>query len=188
MPWNAQHKENSRENILASAALLFTHHGFDAISIDDVMKHAGLTRGAFYAHFKSKSDMYDKAVRSGAQLAKERVMNAGITSATELAENYLKMGRPEQCNENDYCPLAFLVTDIQHQHDNVRNTYTRCLKGYQSVLSSLGLDEKSSIQASVLLVGGLAIAKAITDDHLRDAILNQCLKGVEALAKTSGAP
>ena len=47
MPWNAEHKTQSRERILSSAAQLFSHHGFDSVSIDDVMTHAGLTRGLF---------------------------------------------------------------------------------------------------------------------------------------------
>ena len=57
MPWTTEHKQKSREKILSSAARLFTKKGFDAVSIDDVMRLAGLTRGAFYAHFKSKSDV-----------------------------------------------------------------------------------------------------------------------------------
>ena len=65
MPWNAEHKTQSRDRILSSAAQLFSHQGFDAVSIDDVMAHAGLTRGAFYAHFKSKSDMYHQSMVAG---------------------------------------------------------------------------------------------------------------------------
>lgn len=66
MPWNANHKVESREKILQAAARLFTQNGYDAVSIDDVMREAGLTRGAFYAHFRSKSDIYNQAILTGA--------------------------------------------------------------------------------------------------------------------------
>ena len=56
MAWQDTHKAQSKDRILTSAAMLFTHHGFEKISIDQVMKNAELTRGAFYSHFKSKSD------------------------------------------------------------------------------------------------------------------------------------
>lgn len=52
MAWKQDHKENSKQRILQSAAKLFTHNCFKGILIDDVMQHAGLTRGAFYSHFK----------------------------------------------------------------------------------------------------------------------------------------
>jgi len=41
---------------------LFNRHGFNAVSIDDVMAEAGLTRGNFYCHFTSKSDLYAQSV------------------------------------------------------------------------------------------------------------------------------
>jgi TetR/AcrR family transcriptional repressor of nem operon len=47
----------NRERILVSAAQLFRTHGFDGINIAQIMKAAGLTHGAFYGYFKSKSDL-----------------------------------------------------------------------------------------------------------------------------------
>lgn len=64
MPYRKQHKEQSRERILGSALCLFTRQGFDKTSIDQVMTHADLTRGAFYSHFDSKQDLYAQAIAS----------------------------------------------------------------------------------------------------------------------------
>src|SRR5258708_21221466 len=51
----------NRRNILAAAARLFRERGFDAVTLDDVMNEANLTRGGFYGHFKSKSDLMAQA-------------------------------------------------------------------------------------------------------------------------------
>jgi TetR/AcrR family transcriptional repressor of nem operon len=51
----------NRRKILAAAARLVRERGFDAVTIDDVTNEAGLTRGAFYGHFKSKSDLMAQA-------------------------------------------------------------------------------------------------------------------------------
>ena len=54
MPYSPDHKSKSKERILASATELFGRFGFDKVSINQVMKLARMTHGAFYAHFESK--------------------------------------------------------------------------------------------------------------------------------------
>ncbi|MEW8026655.1 MAG: TetR/AcrR family transcriptional regulator [Candidatus Thiodiazotropha sp.] len=51
MPWSSEQKEITRERILESAVKLFSAYGFDNVTINDVMKEAQLTHGAFYEHF-----------------------------------------------------------------------------------------------------------------------------------------
>src|SRR5262245_4060596 len=63
MPYSREHNEQTKRKIVRSAMILFNRHGFDGISIDDVMAHVGLTRGGFYRHFETKSDLYAEAVR-----------------------------------------------------------------------------------------------------------------------------
>lgn len=179
MPWNAQHKAASRERILASAAKLFTHSGFDSVSIDDVMKDAGLTRGAFYAHFKSKSDVYNQAILTGAALARQFLCNNPTASVTEFAEHYLRIGNSEA--DGKYCPLAFLVTDICHREKNIKTTYTRVLKGYQEVLVSLGLPKDDAVTASVILIGGLALSRTVTDKAIKQNIIDKCLESIRQM-------
>src|SRR5262249_46457047 len=60
--YRPEHREQTRARIVRSAMILFNRHGFDAVSIDDVMAHAGLTRGGFYRHFDAKSDLYAEAI------------------------------------------------------------------------------------------------------------------------------
>jgi TetR/AcrR family transcriptional repressor of nem operon len=62
MPYSSEHRERVREKIVQSARRLFNRKGFNAVSIDDVMADAGLTRGSFYAYFDSKSDLYATSI------------------------------------------------------------------------------------------------------------------------------
>jgi TetR/AcrR family transcriptional regulator, transcriptional repressor for nem operon len=57
-------REQVRQRIIQSAAQLFNRHGFTAVSIDDIMAGAGLTRGGFYSYFQSKSELYAEAINS----------------------------------------------------------------------------------------------------------------------------
>lgn len=181
MPWKTEHKERSRDKILASAASLFTQQGYDRVSIDDVMQDADLTRGAFYAHFSSKSELYREAVMKGAAIAKDRVM-AYVDDLEGFAEQYLRIGRGDGASA-EYCPLAFLVTDIGHQNDEVKSTYARMLKGYQAALEGLNIDHNIAVQSSILLIGGLAMSRAVNDKALADSILKNSLDAVLALSR-----
>ena len=58
MPYPAGHRDEVRNQIIGSARKLFNRSGFDNVSVDQIMADAGLTRGGFYAYFKSKSDLY----------------------------------------------------------------------------------------------------------------------------------
>lgn len=51
-------KYDTRTRILESAAKIFAQKGYTAASLDEVATHAGLTKGAIYWHFKSKSDLF----------------------------------------------------------------------------------------------------------------------------------
>ena len=61
MRYGREHKARTRARILASAARLFASRGYGGASIDDVMRDCGLTRGGFYAHFRSKAALYREA-------------------------------------------------------------------------------------------------------------------------------
>jgi AcrR family transcriptional regulator len=63
MPYSTNHKAKSRERILKSAIELFSHKGFEKVSIGQIMKLAKMTHGAFYAHFSSKEALYHASVR-----------------------------------------------------------------------------------------------------------------------------
>ncbi|MCC2637542.1 MAG: transcriptional regulator [Moraxellaceae bacterium] len=50
--------QETRERIIASAARVFAHKGFQRASLDEVAADAGMTKGAIYWHFKSKNDLF----------------------------------------------------------------------------------------------------------------------------------
>jgi AcrR family transcriptional regulator len=51
-------RERTRRALLDAAAKLFRKHGLEGTSIDMLAAEAGFTKGAFYAHFDSKEDLY----------------------------------------------------------------------------------------------------------------------------------
>ena len=53
-----QRSEETRSRILGSAIKLFSARGFNAASVADICKDAGISKGAFYHHFESKQALF----------------------------------------------------------------------------------------------------------------------------------
>jgi AcrR family transcriptional regulator len=65
-----QRSEATRRKLLKSARRVFARDGFEAARIEDIAAQAGHTRGAFYANFSSKEDLFFALVE---QLGRERL-------------------------------------------------------------------------------------------------------------------
>jgi len=53
-----QKTEETNRRLLKSARKIFARDGFEAARLEDIAKDAGYTRGAFYAHYNSKEDLF----------------------------------------------------------------------------------------------------------------------------------
>ena len=62
MPYPAGHRSSVRAKIVESARRLFNRHGFESVSVKQIMAGAGMTHGAFYSYFESKSDLYTEVL------------------------------------------------------------------------------------------------------------------------------
>ena len=181
MPYSKAHKQNSRERILNSAIELFSRHGFDQVSIDDLMTHASLTRGAFYAHFSSKSDVYFHAITAAAINAfannDYHQTDTGAAWLRRFVGVYLSVEHVEQ--KGSPCPLAFMVSDVASKDPKVRQAYTKVFAGFADILNEhMAIESQSksptvnlSLAISAMMIGSVAIGRAIADNGLRRQLL-----------------
>jgi AcrR family transcriptional regulator len=86
MPYAQEHKERTRARIVECARRMFNRHGFEAVSIDQIMASAGLTRGGFYHHFANKEELYSEAIASYA-----RCNPGGLNFAASARQIVLQM-------------------------------------------------------------------------------------------------
>ncbi|CAK6473340.1 TetR/AcrR family transcriptional regulator [Peribacillus castrilensis] len=50
--------EKTREKILQISLKLFSEKGYDKVTVDEIVKKSGSSKGSFYQHFSAKSDIF----------------------------------------------------------------------------------------------------------------------------------
>jgi TetR/AcrR family transcriptional regulator, transcriptional repressor for nem operon len=172
MPYPRDHKEKTRARIVTSARALFNRHGFDQVTIDQVMAHAGLTRGGFYHHFKSKQDLYSEAVASIAgcsPFSRELARSRGVQrSPGEVADMLVDMYLADDTLKNidDQCPLYALPSDVARSGRAPRAEYTKIIERMASVFRADGERSDEALAAVALCVGGMVLARTTHDAAL----------------------
>ncbi len=182
MPLSQEHKEQSKKKILESAFNLFTEHGFDNVSIDQIMQNVNMTRGAFYAHFSSKSSLYKESIsystlNSPLLKKKDNSLSDKDWVKLLLAE-YLSLDHVSGTSDTR-CPLAFLTTDIALRDPLIRSTYSDIYTNMNKRIlnytkSYSNCDESKMLAITSMIIGGVAIGRAVDDKELRQQILESC--------------
>lgn len=190
MPYSAEHKQKTRAHIVETARKLFNQKGFERVSIDVIMKEAGLTRGGFYNHFPSKAALYAEAVDSflmgrGAQWREE----AGVHSAACTSEAARNMVISYLSDEHlgdieGQCPMIALPSDIARASPEIRAAYQRLLTAMTGLFEA-AMDKKESRQQalsmSALLIGGMVIARALPENAMAREVRQAAMDRAMAL-------
>jgi AcrR family transcriptional regulator len=90
MRYPAKETAAKHDRIVKEASRLFRERGFENVSVGAVMKAAGLTHGAFYAHFASKQELQEAAVAYGQAVSLGRVQRCDTKKGKRsYADQYL---------------------------------------------------------------------------------------------------
>lgn len=177
MPYSIEHKRKTRTKIVEAARIMFNRHGFDNVTIDMVMAEAGLTRGGFYNHFKSKEDLFRSAVASflmgrGAQWRDEAgidMSNLSPEMSRQMIDSYLSADHLKDIDGQ--CPMIALPSDIARGNSDVQNSYQDLLNAmvflFERCLARDEQDErKRSLALAAMCVGGMVLARTLPESEL----------------------
>jgi len=151
-----------------------------------VMSDAGLTNGAFYAHFASKEDLVANVLadqlRAQRQSFDAQPPDRGGLEA--FIRSYLSPQHRDQYA--DGCPSAALLDEIARRPAATKQVYTDELMGIiDDIASRLNPTHTQAAQTDALtllglMLGTLQLARALTDRDLSDQLL---ARGVETAIK-----
>src|SRR5262249_42278343 len=179
MPYTPQRKQETRERILRTARRLFNRKGFAEVTIDEIMTEAGLTRGGFYRHFKTKDELYGEALLQFTcknppedwQRKHVDPCAQGTTLARMIMDAYLSKDHLE--DRDGSCPTAGLASDVSRSSASVRKAFRMVvemmLKVFAAGLRGPDAPDRALVLVS-LCVGAMVVARAVDDPALADAL------------------
>ena len=182
MRYGSGHKDATRQRILAAAGRRMKLDGIDGSGVAALMADAGLTNGAFYAHFASKDDLVAHVVAD--QLRVQLDTLGELSPGREGVEQFLSwyLSADHRDAPADGCPSAALLDEIARSSDAVRARYTTGLLALaDEVVARIAQHDPTAARTTVLgvfamLIGTLQLARAVTDPSLADVILEQGAK------------
>jgi AcrR family transcriptional regulator len=195
MRYAPQHKTLTRNRILGAAGRLFRRNGYTATSIDAVMAEAGLTRGGFYHHFRSKAALFAEIARSDHHLVRllerrdDATPDALAAGTKAIVDFYLQPENREIVAKR--CSFAALTIDAGRGPPVVREAFAEAL-GRLSHELSRGLPDPAehdprALAAAALSIGGFMLANASADETLAIAMLRACRDEVRRLIEPVSA-
>ena len=178
MPYPAGHRERTRERIVRSARELFNHRGFADVSIDEIMAHAGLTRGGFYSYFRAKSELYAEAVAQAlkdppvARWPEQKVDFSAVDAARQVIRAYLSQQHFDDIDGS--CPLVALPSDVSREDAKVKRAFEAVFQAMVRLFeTSQKRDPKvhdRALAIASLCVGSMVVARSLESRELADAL------------------
>ncbi len=184
--YDKEHKAATRQRILQTAGHRFKQDGIDGSGVATLMADAGLTNGAFYAHFASKEDLVANVVADQlrAQAEEFRALPPGRVGLEGFLREYLSPQHRD--NPSDGCPSAALLDEIGRTAPAAKDAYT---EGARAILDEIACrlapsDPRSAYGQALglftMAVGTLQLSRALSDPKLADEVLEQGIRNARA--------
>jgi TetR/AcrR family transcriptional regulator, transcriptional repressor for nem operon len=177
--YGKEHKLATRQRITEAAGRRFKRDGIDGSGIATLMSDAGLTNGAFYAHFESKDDLVATIVAD--QLRGQRDWISGTATDRAGVERIVReyLSPAHRDNPEEGCPSAALLDEIGRCPAATRQAYTDGVLAFiDDIAAVLAPHDPESARARTLsvyalMVGTLQLSRALADPKLADQVLDQ---------------
>jgi TetR/AcrR family transcriptional repressor of nem operon len=190
MPYPTGHRNEVKKKIVQSARGLFNQHGFDRVSLKQIMAGAGLTHGGFYSYFASKSELYVEVLGCFFTDPEWKSCWEGVEvdlASSDVGPQVVRAYLSRQHFEDvaNSCPMTALPTDVARSSVSTKRAFETVFQAMVSVLERSavknGEPRREQAQAvAALCVGGMVVARALADrdyaDELRDACMNVALQ------------
>ncbi|WP_445938909.1 TetR/AcrR family transcriptional regulator [Pseudomonas sp.] len=170
----SEKKAQTRERILAAAGAALLQRGPVEPGVGEVMGAAGLTVGGFYAHFENKEALMLEVFQQMLCQRRERVAQLdpalpGQDRRVLLAAFYLSRKHRDACEQG--CPLPSSLGALGRMPDGFRAVLAEHIELMTAQLAGSPEEAEQALADIALMVGGLALARALGTGELSDRVL-----------------
>lgn len=184
-------RDQAHVRLLAAAGRGFRRGGYGGAGVDALAKDAGLTSGAFYAHFGSKAEAFRLAIEDGLSALRDTVVSFQERFGSDWRNRFIEFYLGELM-ENDIahsCTLPSLSFDVARADAATRDAYEN---GMNSLVDKMAEGpgstggRQTAFALLVTLSGGAAMASAVNSPTLRTEILTASRTAALEIARRAG--
>jgi TetR/AcrR family transcriptional regulator, transcriptional repressor for nem operon len=193
MRYSAEHKQQTRSRILQAAGELFRKEGYGGSGIDGLTRAAGVTNGAFYGHFRSKSEAFRSTVLEGLEQLRLGIAGLKAGRGRRWFKTFLDiyLGEKRTCDIGASCALPSLSPDVMRADAATRRGYEaelrRIIEEVATGLSGRAGSRRddAAIALLALLAGGVTMARAVADPALSERIAQAVKRQALAISQAA---
>lgn len=178
----------TKEKILDTAQSMILDHGFSGVSVDKLISDMGVTKGAFFHHFKSKNEMatnlIDRYARDDMEFFNNAMARGEKLSNDPLQQLLISVGLYEEmfaelADPYPGCLLASYIQEAQIFHsevqDIINNVFLRwrgeMLKRLKVIAKKYPPDRQVDLQAVadefvIIIEGSFIVSKSLKDTKI----------------------
>jgi AcrR family transcriptional regulator len=173
---------------MGAAARKFRALGYHGVGIDALAKAAGVTSGAFYKHFASKSNSFRVVVVAGFEALRAGIVHYIAQHRRNWLSHFLDFyfGSKHRADLPGGCALPSLTSEVMRADREVRTAFQdELLKVAAAIAEGLpgATSRVSAWPILAQLLGGVMLARAVTDENVAQEISEAVKASIKA-----GAP
>ena len=187
--------QKTRFKIILEAASLFHHKGYTATGLDEILKKAQVTKGAFYHHFQSKKDVALAVIHEiVADQVQRRMIDPVIRASNPLvAIRKVVSNLRKETPESDLltgCPINNLANELALQDAEFQSALAKLFRDWEMAWTQALRRElksgrrhkyKDSHEFSLYLIALIEGAQAMAKAQQSRKPLDVALKRVEEI-------
>ena len=199
MRYSKAHKQETRRNVLDAALGSFRTAGYHGIGVDGIAKAAGVTSGAFYRHFPSKSEAFRNVISEGLSLLRNAIKDSQRTLGTKWLNSFAnwyfsfpgdhaKRANHEALPMEGGCALPTLSPEIPRTDTDTRQVFEDEVLLITEVIAA-GLPDSDTKQKQrlswtllALMVGGIVLARSVRKEKTAKQISASILASIKQLS------
>ncbi|PEO77683.1 TetR family transcriptional regulator [Bacillus pseudomycoides] len=176
MNYHQKQSEDTINRLMQSGIELFSKQGYSSTSVDQIVKHAGYSKGAFYAHFSNKEEFLLKLIKEGIDFYFEDLKEALNEKNRDLLNKFKKhsMRLVNEAYEKGSSPMLLQGCMISHELPQIKEILTLQMEEWRTFTTHFIQEMKnegiigSSLDARTLATAGMALFNGFNLQHFVD--------------------
>lgn len=188
MRYPSDQKARAKQAILQAGTRALRTNGFNGIGVDGLAASAGVTSGAFYSNFSNKEALLEEVIETCVGEPFIASENGSLAERQQRLKDWLAtyISADHRADPASGCVMPTLSADVARSNPQIRAAYTRKMLALvdkmSNALSGAAPDREQRAWSIVaMMVGAIAISRAMLDGEKADQALDSALQSAMAL-------